>query len=252
MKHNKYFIYVITLVATLGGLLFGYDTAVISGAEKSIQEFLITSQGLSSFLHGITVSSALIGCIIGGALSGLISSRFGRKKALIIAGVLFLLSALGSANPEFLFFEKGVPSMGLLWMFNFYRVIGGIGVGLASAVVPMYIGEIAPANIRGRLVSLNQFAIIFGMLVVYFVNWGIADGQTIEWINEIGLLALAVGALGQIIGLYGAFKGIEEMGQVSQQMMAGGLRVSSITTMYGLIIYIISLVIRIVQKPRLN
>jgi len=186
MKHNKYFIYVITLVATLGGLLFGYDTAVISGAEKSIQEFLITSQGLSSFLHGITVSSALIGCIIGGALSGLISSRFGRKKALIIAGVLFLLSALGSANPEFLFFEKGVPSMGLLWMFNFYRVIGGIGVGLASAVVPMYIGEIAPANIRGRLVSLNQFAIIFGMLVVYFVNWGIADGQTIEWINEIG------------------------------------------------------------------
>ena len=186
MKHNKYFIYVITLVATLGGLLFGYDTAVISGAEKSIQEFLITSQGLSSFLHGITVSSALIGCIIGGALSGLISSRFGRKKALIIAGVLFLLSALGSANPEFLFFEKGVPSMGLLWMFNFCRVIGGIGVGLASAVVPMYIGEIAPANIRGRLVSLNQFAIIFGMLVVYFVNWGIADGQTIEWINEIG------------------------------------------------------------------
>ena len=186
MKHNKSFIYVITIVATLGGLLFGYDTAVISGAEKSIQEFLITSQGLSSFLHGITVSSALIGCIIGGALSGVISSRFGRKKALITAGVLFLLSALGSANPEFLFFEKGVPSMGLLWMFNFYRVIGGIGVGLASAVVPMYIGEIAPANIRGRLVSLNQFAIIFGMLVVYFVNWGIADGQTIEWINEIG------------------------------------------------------------------
>ena len=186
MKQNKFFIIAITVVATLGGLLFGYDTAVISGAEKSIQEFLITSQGLSSFLHGITVSSALIGCIIGGALSGLISSRFGRKKALIIAGVLFLLSALGSANPEFLFFEKGVPSMGLLWMFNFYRVIGGIGVGLASAVVPMYIGEIAPANIRGRLVSLNQFAIIFGMLVVYFVNWGIADGQTIEWINEIG------------------------------------------------------------------
>ena len=73
-----------------------------------------------------------------------------------------------------------------------------------------------------------------------------------EWINEIDLLALAVGALGQIIGLYGAFKAIEEMGQVSQQMMAGGLRVSSITTMYGLIIYIISLVIRIVQKPRLN
>jgi SP family xylose:H+ symportor-like MFS transporter len=105
---------------------------------------------------------------------------------LILAGILFFLSALGSGNPEFLFFEKGVPSMGLLWMFNFYRIIGGIGVGLASAVCPMYIGEIAPANIRGKLVSLNQFAIIFGMLVVYFVNWGIADGQTIEWINEFG------------------------------------------------------------------
>ncbi len=183
---KKVFVYTVTLVATLGGLLFGYDTAVISGAEKSIQEYLINSQGLSTFLHGITVSSALIGCIIGGALSGLISSKFGRKKALIIAGLLFLLSALGSANPEFLFFEKGNPSMGLLWMFNFYRIIGGVGVGLASAVCPMYIGEMAPAKIRGRLVSWNQFAIIFGMLVVYFVNWGIADGQTIEWINEIG------------------------------------------------------------------
>ncbi|MBG7612885.1 sugar porter family MFS transporter, partial [Polaribacter sp. BAL334] len=186
MKQNKLYVYIVTLVATLGGLLFGYDTAVISGAEKSIQEFLITSQGLSSFIHGITVSSALIGCIIGGAISGLLSSFFGRKNALIIAGLLFFLSALGSGNPEFLFFERGVPTIGLLWTFNFYRIIGGIGVGLASAVCPIYIGEIAPANIRGKLVSLNQFAIIFGMLVVYFVNWGIAEGQTIEWINEIG------------------------------------------------------------------
>jgi SP family xylose:H+ symportor-like MFS transporter len=76
--------------------------------------------------------------------------------------------------------------MGLLYMFNFYRVIGGIGVGMASAIVPMYIGEISPAHMRGRLVSLNQFAIIFGMLVVYFVNWGIANGQTLEWIDTIG------------------------------------------------------------------
>ena len=186
MRQNKVFIYGVTLVATMGGLLFGYDTAVISGAEKSIQAFLIDSQGLSSFLHGVTVSSALIGCIVGGAISGFMSSAYGRKNALIIAGVLFFLSALGSGNPEFLFFNKGEPSVGVLWMFNFYRVIGGVGVGLASAVCPMYIGEIAPAAIRGRLVSLNQFAIIFGMLIVYFVNWGIADGQTIEWINEIG------------------------------------------------------------------
>jgi len=176
----------ITLVAALGGLLFGYDTAVISGAEKSVQKFLITSQGLGTLIHGLTISSALIGCIIGGAISGLFSSRIGRKKSLMIAAVLFFVSALGSGFPEFLFFEKGKATMGLLYMFNFYRIIGGIGVGMASAIVPMYIGEISPAGIRGRLVSFNQFAIIFGMLVVYFVNWGIANGQTMEWINTIG------------------------------------------------------------------
>ncbi|NQU84333.1 MAG: D-xylose transporter XylE [Mariniphaga sp.] len=183
---NSLYIVGITLVATLGGLLFGYDTAVISGAEKSIQAYLINGLGLSSWAHGATISSALVGCIIGGIISGIMSSKFGRKKTLFIAAGLFFLSALGSGNPEFLFFTKGEPTMGLLYMFNFYRIIGGIGVGLASAVCPMYIGEIAPADIRGRLVSLNQFAIIFGMLVVYFVNWGIAKGQPIEWIDNIG------------------------------------------------------------------
>jgi SP family xylose:H+ symportor-like MFS transporter len=142
--------------------------------------------GLGAFIHGATVSSALVGCIIGGLVSGLMSSRLGRKKALICASAMFFLSALGSAWPEFLFFTKGEPTMGLLVAFNLYRILGGIGVGLASAVVPMYIGEIAPPDIRGRMVSFNQFAIIFGMLVVYFVNWGIAHGQTIEWINDIG------------------------------------------------------------------
>lgn len=176
----------ITFTATLGGLLFGYDTAVISGAEKSVQAFLIESQGLSTLVHGLTISSALIGCIIGGATSGYLSSRLGRRRSLIVAAVLFFVSALGSAFPEFLFFEKGKATMGLLYMFNFYRIIGGIGVGMASAIVPMYIGEISPANLRGRLVSVNQFAIIFGMLVVYFVNWGIANGQSPDWINSIG------------------------------------------------------------------
>ncbi len=183
---NIFYIAVITLVATLGGLLFGYDTAVISGAEKSIQEYLINSLGLNSLIHGATISSALIGCIIGGSISGILASKMGRKNTLFLASVLFFFSALGSGNPEFLFFTKGEPSMGLLYMFNFYRILGGIGVGLASAVSPMYIGEIAPADIRGRLVSLNQFAIIFGMLVVYFVNWGIANGKSLEWINSIG------------------------------------------------------------------
>ncbi len=177
---------VITFTATLGGLLFGYDTAVISGAEKSIQIYLVESQGLSTWVHGLTISSALIGCIIGGALSGIFASRFGRKKSLILAAGMFFLSAIGSAYPEFPFSTVGQANMAVLYSFNFYRVMGGIGVGMASAIVPMYIGEIAPSHIRGRLVSLNQFAIIFGMLVVYFVNWGIASGQTLEWIDTIG------------------------------------------------------------------
>jgi len=185
-ERNTFYIVIITLVATLGGLLFGYDTAVISGADKSIQAYLINNLGLSSLAHGATISSALIGCIIGGSISGLLASRLGRKNTLFLAAFLFFVSALGSGNPEFIFFTKGEPTMGLLYMFNFYRVIGGIGVGLASAASPMYIGEIAPADIRGRLVSLNQFAIIFGMLVVYFVNWGIASGQSLEWINSVG------------------------------------------------------------------
>ncbi|GAA0305278.1 SP family xylose:H+ symportor-like MFS transporter [Gracilibacillus halotolerans] len=186
MKNKKLYIVLITLVATLGGLLFGYDTAVISGAESSLQLYFADNLGLGSLAHGITVSSALIGCIIGGLISGYISGGIGRKYSLVVAAILFILSALGSAFPEFLFFEKGEPTIALLITFNLYRIIGGIGVGLASAVVPMYIGELAPPKIRGTLVSLNQFAIVLGMLVVYFVNWGIGNGQSMEWINDVG------------------------------------------------------------------
>ena len=185
-EYNITYIFIITLVATIGGLLFGYDTAVISGTVESLDEYMIKPNALGKFALGATVSSALIGCIIGGFLSGFLSSRLGRKKSLMVAAVLFLIAALGSAFPEFPLFTHGVSSMGVLWSFNFYRIIGGIGVGLASAVCPMYIGEISPASIRGRLVSFNQFAIIFGMLVVYFVNWGIAKGETAGWIHATG------------------------------------------------------------------
>lgn len=188
MKQNRNSLYIfsITLVAAIGGLLFGYDTAVISGAEESLKVYLIDSLGLGSLAHGVTVSSALIGCIIGGLVSGYFATKLGRKKSLILAAILFIVSALGASYPEFLFFTKGEPTFSLLLAFNFYRIIGGIGVGLASAICPIYIGEIAPADIRGRLVSFNQFMIIFGMLVVYFVNWGIANGETLEWINDVG------------------------------------------------------------------
>ncbi|WP_096439256.1 D-xylose transporter XylE [Alteribacter populi] len=185
-KQNSLYIILITLIACIGGLLFGYDTAVISGADRSIEAYFIEPLGLGSLAHGATISSALIGCIIGGLLSGYFASKFGRRNSLIAAATLFFLSALGSAYPEFLFFTKDEQSISLLLAFNLYRIIGGIGVGLASAIVPMYIGEIAPAKIRGRLVSFNQFTIIFGMLVVYFVNWGIASGQPLEWINDVG------------------------------------------------------------------
>ena len=177
---SKLYLYSITCVAILGGLLFGYDTAVISGAEKGLEAFFLTASDFqyNKIMHGITSSSALIGCVLGGALSGIAASRLGRRNSLRLAAILFFISALGSFNPEFMFFERGQATFNLLITFNCDRLIGGLGVGLASAVCPMYIAEIAPSNIRGTLVSCNQFAIIFGMLVVYFVNFIIMGDHT--------------------------------------------------------------------------
>ena len=187
-KGNKGYLISIVMVAVLGGLLFGYDTAVISGAEKGLQAFFMEAKDFSytNGWHGFTSASALIGCIIGSGLSGLLATRLGRKRSLIVAGILFFISALGSMEPEFLFFEHGTPTFSLLVMFNIYRVIGGIGVGLASAICPMYIGEVAPSNIRGMLVSWNQFAIIFGQLVVYFVNFFILGEHIQPLVEEMG------------------------------------------------------------------
>ena len=187
-KGSRGYLISIVMVAVLGGLLFGYDTAVISGAEKGLQAFFMEAKDFAytDGWHGFTSASALIGCIIGSALSGLLATRLGRKKSLIIAGLLFFISALGSMSPEFLFFEHDKATYSLLLMFNFYRIIGGIGVGLASAICPMYIGEVAPSNIRGMLVSWNQFAIIFGQLVVYFVNFFILGDHIQPLVEEMG------------------------------------------------------------------
>ena len=176
VRNSNLYLVSLVLVAILGGLLFGYDTAVISGAEQALQKHL----GLNAFWHGVTASSALIGCVIGGAISGVCASRMGRRNSLRLSAVLLFLSALGSYYPEFIFFEKGDTSFSLILAFNFYRILGGVGVGLASAISPMYIAEVAPSEIRGKLVSCNQFAVIFGMLVVYFVNYMIKDGMTEE------------------------------------------------------------------------
>ena len=173
----------IVLVAIIGGLLFGYDTAVVSGAEQALDQFFRSAADFTytPWMHGFTASSALVGCIVGGALSGLLASRLGRKRTLVAAAVLFFVSAVGSWWPESGILPYGEASLPLLVSFNIYRVIGGIGVGLASAVCPMYIAEISPAKIRGTLVSCNQFAIIFGMLVVYLIRNHLGDtGEAIQ------------------------------------------------------------------------
>lgn len=181
----------IVMVAVLGGLLFGYDTAVISGAEKGLQAFFKGASDFeyTDFIHGFTSSSALIGCIIGSSLSGVFAGRLGRKRSLVFAGVCFFISAWGSMFPESWLLPAGRPSWDLLVVFNLYRVLGGIGVGMASAICPMYIGEVAPSNIRGMLVSWNQFAIIFGQLVVYFVNFIILGSHANPIYDTAGAIA---------------------------------------------------------------
>lgn len=155
----------VCLVATLGGLLFGYDTAVVSGTVDYLQAHFV----LGEIMLGWVVSSAILGCMMGAAVAGSISDAFGRKRAFFAAAAAFLLSAIGTALPQ---------TVGQL---VFFRLLGGIGVGIASITSPMYIAEIAPQRMRGRLVSLNQIAILTGMVIVYTVNAQIAGNNTPEW-----------------------------------------------------------------------
>ena len=189
-KVNTSLVVGLTFVATLGGLLFGWDTAVISGAVSSIDAYFIDPQGLSetarSSLSGWTISSALVGCMIGAVLAGFVSYFWGRKGGLIAAALMFLLGSLGSAVPEFGFGAIGKMGPAALDQFIFYRILGGIGVGIASMLSPLYIAEISPSAIRGRLVSFNQLAIVLGILLVYFVNWFIASLGNDGWLKSTG------------------------------------------------------------------
>jgi SP family xylose:H+ symportor-like MFS transporter len=160
----------ITIVAAIGGLLFGYDTAVISGAIGFVRDYF----KLSPAMMGWVASSALVGCVAGCAVAGWLSDRIGRKKVLILSAVLFSITGIGCAIVE------NTPGLVI------YRIIGGLGVGIASMMSPVYIAEIAPAHMRGRLVSYNQFAIITGMIAVYFVNYLIAARGNDSWNLQSG------------------------------------------------------------------
>jgi len=167
----KKYLYFITLVAALGGFLFGFDTAVISGAEQSIQKVWL----LNEIQHGFTVSIALIGTVLGALFGGLPSDRLGRKKTLFWIGVLYFISAAGSA-------------LATNWhIFLFFRFIGGLGVGASSVAAPMYISEISPANKRGRLVALFQFNVVLGILIAYFSNYFIQGIGENAWRWMLGV-----------------------------------------------------------------
>jgi|TARA_B110000211_G_scaffold74225_1_gene86505 SP family arabinose:H+ symporter-like MFS transporter len=162
--------YLICAVAAFGGLLFGYDTAVIAGAIGYLQ----VKFELSPMLTGWAASSAIWGCVFGALFSGALSDKYGRKKVLLLSGLLFTLSALGSAVPD------------NLTQFVMARFIGGLGVGSASMLSPLYISEIAPAKIRGMLVTLYQLAIVFGINIIYIVNYLIANTHDQVWNVQLG------------------------------------------------------------------
>jgi SP family xylose:H+ symportor-like MFS transporter len=164
------YVFLVTLVAALGGLLFGYDTGVINGAIGPLK----THFQLDARQEGWATACALLGCALGAGGAGALSDWFGRKKVLILSAVLFFVSAVGTAIPQ------------TLATFIFYRILGGLGVGAASITSPMYIAEISPARIRGRMVSVNQFAIVTGFLVVYFVNYFIDLQGDAAWNARVG------------------------------------------------------------------
>src|SRR5450755_3750319 len=176
MKINAYLLRC-TLIAALGGFLFGFETAVISGAEKTIQNLW----SLSDFLLGFTVAASLIGTVIGSMIAGRPAQRYGRKKILLVIAVLYLLSALGcSLTPN--------------WsLFIIFRMIGGIAVGASSVVGPMYISEISPAAVRGRLTGMFQLNIVIGILVAFLTNFLFLHIGAGSWRWMVGIMVVPAG-----------------------------------------------------------
>ncbi|PWG79309.1 sugar porter family MFS transporter [Pararcticibacter amylolyticus] len=171
MKKNSVLAW--SMVVALGGFLFGFDTAVISGAEKSIQQYW----NLSVFEHGLTISIALIGTVIGSMLGSRPSDHFGRKNTLYMVAFAYLISSLGTALAD-------------NWhIFLFFRFLGGLGVGTSSVTAPIYISEVSPADRRGRLVGLFQFNVVLGILISYLSNYLISQGGESSWRWMLGVQA---------------------------------------------------------------
>jgi SP family arabinose:H+ symporter-like MFS transporter len=154
------FLWMICLVAAMGGLLFGYDWVVIGGAKPFYEPYFGITE--NAFAQGFAMSSALIGCLVGAAISGVLTDRYGRKRLLVLSAILFAASGVGTG----LAFD--------LTTFNLLRFLGGVGIGLASSLSPMFIAEISPAHMRGRFVSINQLTVVIGILAAQIVNWLIA------------------------------------------------------------------------------
>lgn len=183
-EKSGFYLFTISIVAALGGLLFGFDTAVISGVVPFIEkQFLLSGAEI-----GWIVSSLILGCIVGVILSGAPADKYGRKKVLSTAALLFVVSAIGTASAN------------SILVFVIFRVLGGFAVGIASMVSPMYIAEIAPAKQRGQLVSLNQLTIVIGILVAFFSNYLLVDTGENNW--RWMLLVMALPALLFFIALF--------------------------------------------------
>lgn len=175
---NEYYLLLISLVSAMGGLLFGYDWVVIGGAKPFYEVFF--GIGNSPGMQGWVMGSAILGCLVGVMIAGVLSDKYGRKPLLVVASITFTLSAVGTG------------AVNTLDWFIFYRIVGGIGIGIASNLSPMYIAEVSPGNVRGKFVSINQLTIVLGILVAQFVNWIIAEpvipGENIveSWNGQMG------------------------------------------------------------------
>jgi len=169
---NKFFLFFICMVSAMGGLLFGYDWVVIGGAKPFYEMFF--EIGNDPIMQGVAMTTALVGCLVGAMIAGGLADRYGRKPLLMLSAVLFTVSALATG-----WYDD-------FTMFNIARFIGGVGIGVASALSPMYIAEVSPADIRGRMVSLNQMTIVLGILAAQVVNMLIGTGVEEDWGREWG------------------------------------------------------------------